>query len=234
MATGFEGFRQVGEFAQPRGLIRTVRNPMDKATIVSIYPKDIYDVKHTTQPSKYYIKGGSFEKPSLTVVGPASWWRDVDPDQPMLEVPVAATQVAHSLIVDYIQGFLACDMEDNRPGLFFIPGEITLKVLQSEYALKLKEAYDKQRNWYALLLRLADSLWARSNGNPLAIWDEMRMAARELGLDNRPWLKLDVQVEMTRCFACGSLRNPEFPICPTCKNIDTTHPRAGEIKLAAG
>jgi hypothetical protein len=48
------------------------------------------------------------------------------------------------------------------------------------------------------------------------------MAARELGLDNRPWLKLDVQVDMVRCFACGSLRNPEFPICATCKNIDMT------------
>jgi hypothetical protein len=44
MSSGFEGLRQSRRIYSARGLIRTVRNPMDKATIVSIYPKDIYDV----------------------------------------------------------------------------------------------------------------------------------------------------------------------------------------------
>lgn len=226
--------RQVGEFMIQRPMIRTVRNPLDKATIVSIYPRPVDDEKVTIFPGKFHLEPGKYDNPSVTVVGPSSWWRDIDMEQPLLEIPVSAVMIAQSIITDYCNGYLACDMSTQMPGLFFILGEVTQEEVKARYKLKLAEAKTKQDAWYRTLLRLGDSLWARSNGNPLVIWDEMRMAARELGQDNRPWLRLDVQAEFTRCFACGSLRNPEFPICPTCKNIDMSHPRAKDIKLAAG
>lgn len=228
------GARQVGEFIQPRPMIRTLKNPMDKATIVSIYPKEINEVKETIQPGKFHIPKGTYSDPAVIVVGPSSWWRDIDIEQPMLEIPVSAVSIAQSVIVDYCNGLLACDMADNMPGLFFVPGEIAKEKIVSDYRLKLAETKNKQDNWFRILVRLANGLWARSNGNPLVIWDEMRMAANELGLESVPWLKMEVQMNLVRCFACGSLRNPEFPICPTCKNIDMSHPRAKDIKLAAG
>jgi len=70
-----------------------------------------------------------------------------------------------------------------------------------------------------MLVKLADSLWARSNGNPLAISDSMRTAAKELNLE-KDWMKDFRMVETVRCKACGSLLNPMFPVCPTCKAIN--------------
>jgi hypothetical protein len=232
-AENFQGFRQVGEFAQPRSMIRTVRNPLDKATIVSIYPKTIDEKKETLFPGRWVIPAGRYDAPSVTVIGTSSWWRDIDLEQPLLEIPVSAVQIAQSIIVDYCNGFLACNMADLMPGFFFIPGELTLAQVKKDYSMKLAEAKFKQDAWFAMLIKIANSLWARSNGNPLVIWDEMRMAARELGKEDVPWLKMDVQMNLVKCFACGSLRDPLFPICPACKNIDMDHPRAKDIKLAA-
>jgi hypothetical protein len=227
------GARQVGEFMQPRSLVRSIRNPMDKATIVSIYPREINDVKETIQPGKFKLPPGSFETPSITIVGPSSYWRDIDVEQPLLEIPVSATQIAESIITDYCNGYLAVSIGDAMPGLFYVPGALTIKEIKDKYSLDLTQAKFRQDKWYNILIRLADSLWARGNGNPLVIWDEMRMAARELGRD-KPWLK-DFQLqEMVRCFACGQMRNPDFPICQFCKNVDMSHPRAKDIKIAQG
>jgi len=230
--SGLEGFRQVGEFGRPRQMIRTIRNPLDKATIVSIYPKEINEVKETLFPGKFHVPLGRYSNPSVSVIGPSSWWRDVDVEQPLLEIPVSSVQIAQSIIVDYCNGFLGCNMADLMPGLFFIPGEFTVAQIKKDYSIKLAEAKFKQDAWFAVLIRLANSLWARSNGNPLVIWDEMRMAARELGKEDVPWLKMDVQMQLVKCFACGSLRDPAYPICPSCKNVDMTHPRAKDIKIA--
>jgi hypothetical protein len=93
------------------------------------------------------------------------------------------------------------------------------------------EVKNKQDNWFRLLLKLADALWARSNNNPLVIWDEMRIAARELGAD-KAWTKDFQLVDLIKCFACGGLRNPQFPVCPTCKVVDPNHPLAKDLKFA--
>jgi hypothetical protein len=204
---------------------------MDKATIVSVFPKEINEEKVTIFPSKFHIPAGTYKEPAVVVVGPSSWWRDIDPDQPMLEIPVSAVQIAQSVIVDYCNGMLGCDMSTAMPGMFFIPGEYEKKDVVDRYKAQLGEAKIKQDNWYKTLIKLADALWARTNGNPLVIWDEMRLAARELGLD-KIWIRDYQNVEMVKCFACGSLRNPEFPICPVCKNVDQSHPRAKDIKTA--
>lgn len=214
----------VGEFPNlsqvNRRTIKGPVNPMDKTTIVSIYPNEIIETKPTLQPSRFVIPAGSFEKPSITVVGPSSWWREIDMDQPLLEIPVSSVQIADSVVKDYCNGLLGCDMAGAQPGMFYIPGEHDLAGVQKNYKHELDGALQRQKNWYSNLIRLADSLWARSNGNPLAISDLMRLAAKELGLE-KDWLKdFKFSETMARCKACGSIRNPMFPVCPTCKAID--------------
>jgi len=226
------GFRQVGEFIPQRQMIRSVRNPLDQATIVSIFPKEINEVKETIQPGKFHIPKGSYEEPAVVTVGPSSWWRDIDVDQPMLEITNSAVVIAQSIIVDYSNGLLGCDMGSSMPGLFFIAGEVSKLDVILKYKMKLAEAKVKQDNWYRILAKIADSLWARSNGNPLVIWDEMRLAAQELGLDSKPWIKDFQSIELIRCFACGVLRNPDFPICSACRVIDSNHPLAKGLKFA--
>jgi hypothetical protein len=214
----------VGEFPNLNNINRrTIKgpvNPMDKTTIVSIYPNEIIETKPTLQPSRFIIPPGSFEKPSITVVGPSSWWREIDMDQPLLEIPVSSVQIADSVVKDYCNGLLGCDMSSAQPGMFYIPGEHDIVSVQKNYKHELDGALQRQKNWYSNLIRLADSLWARSNGNPLAISDLMRLAAKELGLE-KDWLKdFKFSETMARCKACGSIRNPMFPVCPTCKAID--------------
>lgn len=194
-------------------------NPLDKATIVSVYPSPIDEVKHTIQPGKFHIDAGSESKPSLLVVGPSSWWREIDEEMPLIELPNNAIQIADSIVRDFCNGMIECNMDNAMPGLFFIPGELTIEVIKENYKTALKTAIDKQRNWFNLLVTTADKDWAKYNGNPRSISDLQRMAATELGLLDRGWMKSTVNAAQVKCVACGNLRNPEYPICPTCNRI---------------
>lgn len=202
-----------------RRTIRAPVNPLDKSTVVSIFPKYILERKYTIQPGIFEILPGSYEKPSILVVGPSSWWKEIDENQPLLEIPHSSIQIADSIVKDYCNGIVACDMAENMPGLFYIPGEIGLEELKMKHQKELDTANSKQRNWYTALVRMADALWSRSNGNPLTISDEMKLAARDLNLVNKEWLKDSQIMELVRCIACGHLKNPNYPICSNCKAI---------------
>lgn len=224
------------EFTAPsmnkRRAIRAQVNPMDKCTIVSIFPREITEEKLTVYPNRWTIPAGTMENPGVLVVGSSSWWKDYDFEQPLLEIVNSSIQIADSVIKDYCNGMLGCNMSDSMPGLFFVLGEHSAIEIKLKFKKKLEEMNEKQNNWYRILVRIADSLWSRTQGNPLAIWDEMRLAARSLNLNDKPWLKDYQQAELTRCNACGGMRNPLYPICPVCKSIDMTHPEAKSLKFA--
>lgn len=202
-----------------RRTIRAPVNPLDKSTIVSIFPRLIEEKKHTIQPGVFVIQPGTYDTPSTLVVGGSSWWKEIDENQPLLEIPHSSIVVADSVVRDYCNGLIACDMADNMPGLFFIPGAITPFELKKVHKDKLDAAETKQKNWFHSLVRMADSLWAGSNGNPLAISEEMKMAARNLNLLNKEWLKDSQIMDLVRCVACGHLKNPAYPVCSNCKAI---------------
>lgn len=208
-------------------------NPKDKTTIVSIFPKDIIEFKHTITPGRFEIKAGSYDNPSILVVGPSSWWREIDEDQPLLEIPNHSVQVADSVVMDYCVGVMGYSPEAAKPGLFYIAGEEkTANEVKRDFRGTLDKARAQQTAWYNALIRLADSLWSRSNGNPLAISDDMRLAARETGQTVKDWMKDHRMSEMVRCESCGSLKNPEYPVCMTCRAIDKSHPKAKDLKFA--
>lgn len=228
MVGQFPGFNEIN-----RRTIRGPVNPLDKSTIVSIYPKEIDEVKHTIQPGRFIIQPGSVKNPTVLVVGPSSWWREIDETQPLLEIPVSSIQVADAVVKDYCNGIFGCNMDTAMPGLFYIPGNYPVKEIKEMFSKELNKARIRQENFWQQLIKLADSLWARSNGNPLAISDDMRLAAREMNLqETKDWMKDFKMMEMSRCFACGSLKNPQYPICATCRVIDSNHPLAKEIKFA--
>lgn len=214
---------------------RTIRgpvNPMDKATVVSIYPNEIDEIKHTISPGRFIIPAGTYERPAILVVGPSSWWREMDHEQPLLEIPTSSIQIAEAIVKDWSNGILACNMADTMPGIFYVMGEQTVVSIKKSYQHELDKAKVHQQNWFSALIKLADALWARSNGNPLAISDTMRMAAKEMNLTVKDWMKDFRMVDMVRCFACGSLKNPQFPVCATCRAIDPEHAVANNIKFA--
>jgi hypothetical protein len=224
---GFPGWNAIN-----RRTTRASVNPMDRATIVSIFPLEINETKCTLQPSVFSVPAGTYEKPSILVVGPSSWWREIDPEQPLLEIPVASILIADSVVRDYCVGLLGCDMGDSMPGLFYVPGEITFVEIKTKHKNLLEIANRKQNKWFEYLVKQADIDWARTQGNPLAINQLSKMAASSLGIEDRDWLKGYRQVNMVRCAGCGAMKNPTFPICPTCKLIDHNHPEAKNFKFA--
>lgn len=222
------GFPSLREMA--RKTVRGEVNPLDKSTVVSIYPRPINFENVTLTPGRWYLEAGSPEKPAIMVIGPSSWWKDVGPDEPLIEIPVSSVQVANSLCRDYLNGLFACNMGDTMPGLFFVPGAFTLKELREQYGELLRLALKHQSNYYRALIKFGDSLWARSNGNPLVINDEMRLAARTLGAQDKDWMRDHINVGMVPCFACGEFKNPEYAICKACHSIDPDHPKAKYIQ----
>lgn len=213
-----------------RRTIRAPVNPMDKATIVSIFPKDVKQINPTIQPGYFHIPAGSYENPSIIVVGPSSWWREIDEEQPLLEIPNSAIQVADSIVKDYCNGLLGYSNGVAQPGMFYVPGEYNLKGIKENFMGLLIKAKSQQDEYWKSLVRLADALWARTNGNPLCIADDMRTAAKELNLQNKDWMADFSAMSMVSCPACGTMVRPGFPVCPNCKNIvDKT--RAEELGI---
>jgi len=201
---------------------RTIRgpvNPLDKSTVVSIFPKRIDELKHTLQPGRFIIEPGTYDKPAILTVGPSSWWRELDEQQPLLEIPVSSIQIAESIVVDYCNGLLASNMSDCMPGLFIVPGAVDSDKVKKDYKGLLDKARDNQNRWYRELVKIADNLWSRTNGNPLAIGDDMRLAAQELRIEDKPWMQDFKTMTLVNCPACGQLRNNSFPVCANCKTI---------------
>lgn len=203
-------------------VLRAPTNPLDRSTIVSIYPKRIEETKHTLFPGLFIIEPGTYTNPSVLIVEPSSWWKDVsmgDERVPPLEIPVASIRVADSVIKDYCSGLLGCEMGSVMPGLFMVPGAFTVAEIQKNNKNLVDAANLKQRAWFQVLVNMADVLWARTNGNPLCIADDMRLAARELEYKDKPWMQNYQHMELKNCPACGTLRNSNFPICANCKTI---------------
>lgn len=210
---GFPGFNVF------RRVIRGEINPLDKSTVVSIYPRPIYETKPTIQPGNFRIEAGSYDNPAVLVVGPSSWWKEIDDEQPLLEIPVSSVQIAKSIVVDYCNGLLGSNANDCMPGFFFIPGDWTPLKIKTEKKKELDRALTAQKKWYTALCHIADVNWARTNGNPLSIGDDMRLAAQELGLTGKEWIKDFHDVKRERCIACGTLNNETVVVCPNCKVI---------------
>lgn len=211
--------RVVGEFPiQNKRTIRSVHNPLDKSTIVSIYPKEIHEIKPTIQPGKFVIPAGNYEKPGILVIGPSSWMKELEHNQPLLEIPQNSMIMADSIIKDYCNGLLGFS-SDSMPGLFFIPGQKSLFDIKKEHRDLLDVAQVRQNNWYTGLVQEADKLWARSNGNPTSISDDMRMAAQELQLKDKAWMQDFNTLELKNCPACGFMRNSNYPVCSNCHYV---------------
>lgn len=213
---GFPGLN-----AHRRRTIRAPSNPLDLSTVVSIYPKLIDERKPTIQPGRFIIKPGTVESPSLLVVGPSSWWKEIDEEQPLLEIPNSSIQVADSIVKDYCSGLLGYSAVDSGPGVFWAPGEFkTITDFKKVHLEKFNSAVARQKRYYENLVKLADSLWARTNGNPLTISDDMRLAAKELQLTKqKDWMQDFVTLGQTNCPACGHLVNPTYPVCGNCHNV---------------
>ena len=216
-----------------RKAIQSPVNPNDLSTIVSIYNKIIREIRPTVFPGQFFIPPGSPEKPSSIVVGPSVWWHNINLDMPPIEVVNNSIQIAESITRDWANGLLAANPPDIMPGVFWVPGKYTVKEVREKFPSEFEKAIKKQKRWYSALIELGDAAWARSGGNPMAISEDMRIAAREMNIMDKDWMKNFQALSKDQCFACGSLKDPGFPVCPTCKAIDPEHPKAKNLQFAS-
>ena len=215
---GFAGFNM------PQKISRLPKNPIDKCTIVSVYPREIVEIKHTISPPKYVIPAAPENGYSLLVVESAIWLKEMPDDAPLQEMYVGSMILAQSIITDYSNGLFAAGA-GRGPGLFFIPGAYDKKSIKLyvtpdmvTFSDLLKRANDMQRNWYTTLITQTNAVWARSNGNPLCVSEDAKLAARELNI-NPDWMQDFKLINMSNCQACGTIVNPSYPICPNCKAV---------------
>lgn len=216
------------------GARRTVQrmpvNPLDKCTIVSVYPKEIIEIKNTVFPGTFVIAAAPEDDISILVVGSSSWYKEMEENQPFLEIPNSSIQMAESIIKDWAIGLPGCNMGDAMPGLFFVPGAFIKEEIKKKFPAEIIAARAKQNGYWKELVKLADVMWARTNGNPLSVSDEARTGATKLGLKDKAWMSDLFSYEKIACKACGQLVNPNFPVCANCKTI-INEARAKELGL---
>lgn len=200
---------------------RRPKNPLDKCTIVSVYPREIIDYKPTAFPQTHRIEGATDNDFSITVVEQASWFKEMEEGQPFLEIPIPSTEVARAFIQDYVNGLPEYVPDSAAPGLFFVLGaHDKTTILKTEgFKEKLAAARERQKQWFLRIIQLADKDWARTNGNPRSISDISRLAAEKTGIKDKSWMQDFQAIEKSACPACGNFINPVFPVCPNCKTV---------------
>ncbi len=203
-----------------RKLHRAPVNIMDKTTIVSIFPKNVTSLNYTLFPGDFTVPKGTYEKPGILVVGPSSWWKEMeDLNQEPFEVTVGSISVADSIIRDWMGGLVGCDMATAMPGIFYVNGEKTVELVKKEFKAQLDLALVKQKKYYETLIQFADVSWINYQGHPRSISEDMKLAATELQIKDKPWMKDFTDFKLQDCPACGHLRNPNYPVCANCKTV---------------
>lgn len=194
-------------------------DPNDKSTVVSIYPRVLFDRKVSLFPGVFKVEPGYANAPATLTLGPSHWMLNIPLEDRSIAYPVSSYRVATAFVQDKIKAF-HCYTPDAMPGVFVLHGVHDSIAVLKNNVKEIKEAAEKQKRWYEALVKEADVLWARTNGNPLAISNDARLAAEQLQLgEGKTWMQDFKTLQMTNCPACGVLRNGNFPICGNCRTI---------------
>jgi hypothetical protein len=190
------------------------------ATIVSLVPLPISEKKPGLYPGQFDIPGADDDDVEVLVVGISKHYTYLDSDRGSITQENPPAKVARSIVNDYIQDSLMVD-ESAHPGLFYVMGKHTKEEVKEKFPEKIKEARDKQYEWFKRLVVAADDMWAKDRRH-VAITNMQRVAARVLGLD-KEWKaipKPDVNAPvMQKCPACFAVTHPQQIVCAACNCI---------------
>lgn len=193
---------------------------MESATLISICPCTIREQKPIL-PSEFYLDKGSFEKPTILLVGKGindiyvgEGRGQAGPERSVIRVPVEADVIAAAVVVDWIEAQYGIILPDAIPGFFWMPGHVTV----ASIGTKLIEANEHQNLWFKNLVKLADDDWNKFRQHK-TISDIQRYACNSLKLE-RPWL-LDNEIVMalSECPSCFEKVNPKAIVCSHCQYV---------------
>ena len=204
------------------------KNPADKATIISIFPKRIIELKYTIFPGRFEIPAainGEFE---LLVISSSSYYKASTIEKmPPTEIQVNSAALAQSIVDDYLSAIWLSSKGVRSPGIFWIPGAFNKKnifdYIHSDgktFQHMLDAAREGQKLWFLEMVNAADELWARSNGNPRAIPEDSRLAAEFLQVSHqKAWMSNTIASNLSNCPACGEMINLNYPVCKFCHAV---------------
>jgi len=203
------------------------RNPADKATIVSVFPKEIDEVKPTIFPRRFIIPAAVKDDFSLLVIEGASFFRPSVTSNIPMEIPINAMSLAESIINDYLNSTWLVSRGNRCPGVFFVLGEfnkITIQKYKSPEGKTFAELLEHhraiQKAWFIEVMNAADAFWASTGGNPRSIPEDARIAAELMGLEKtKPWMANVVASQLENCKSCGEMINVTYPVCRYCHAI---------------
>ena len=193
---------------------------MDSATLVSIVPCSIREQKPIL-PSEFFLEAGSYEKPSILLVGKGlndiyvgEGRGQAGPERSVIRVPVEADVIAAAIVVDWMEAQYGVVLPDAKPGFFWVPGHVTVASLAKE----LDQAQAHQVLWFKNLVRLADDDWNKFRQHK-TISDIQRYACNALKLE-RPWL-LDNEIvqALSECPSCFEKVHPKAIVCSHCQLV---------------
>jgi len=197
-----------------------------KVTLVSTLPFRLEEPKPGLIPSHFSVPAA--EKGSISVLIIEDGFHQMlipmsDPKAPPMRIPDSGESIAKSVIDDFIGACIAIGYEKQEngavatPGLFFVPGALTVKEILTKHAAEVAQAQKNTNAWFQRLVVLADDEWQRTRQFKL-ITKLQRIACRHLGLE-KEWSQ-DVLLRSSGvCWACKSPINPEAIICTACKAI---------------
>lgn len=184
-------------------------------TIVSIMPFPFQDNKPGLTPGDFQLRKGSPQIPSMLVVKEAKI-RMMDQNFKYFPMDVDLGLVAADVCNGYNQAQIGYG-PDAMPGLFHVKGEYTnVDQLKKDHAAAIATADKRQRNWFEILVKIADDDWAVTPQHRV-ISDLQRLAARYLNMQ-RAWVDADVATNQ-RCPACMTVVSDAAAVCFACKAI---------------
>jgi hypothetical protein len=194
------------------------------ATIISLLPYSLTELKSGLNPNEYIINKAEGDKFGLTII-PNNVHYLINPDLlsdakevRQIKVPVPAIEVAQSIISDYISALLAVDPPEAAPGLIAVRGDYTdRKEVNKTFFAELMQARSCQNRWFQNLVDIADDTWSKTR-SPLGISSLERFAGKSLEL-KRDWINPTADELLTKCPVCQSSVNPGALKCIACNHI---------------
>jgi hypothetical protein len=186
------------------------------ATLISVYPFDIYEQKPAIYPGTFYIPAAK-DGPTSLIIGEAFHFVD-RVDAPPLRIRVLPQELAKSIVYDWTTAAIGVDIEEDViPGLFYVNGAHENSVIEVLFANEINAAKARQRKWFIELVKIADDDWSRYHKHTV-ISDIQRYAVKELNLE-REWSIIVQEQALKLCPACKSTTLPGAVVCSSCKAV---------------
>lgn len=194
-----------------------VKKSMANCTIISLLPYPVRETKPNIYPGYFQIPSAKETGVAVLPIGESVHAiESAYKGQPNIRVVESPKVIAAAIVHDFLESQLAIE-PDAQPGFFFVEGHYTVEEAKKTFPARIKEAEEFQKNWFVVLVRIADDDWEKTHQHKF-ISDIQRYAAKYLNL-NREWIQVTVDNAMDVCPLCKELVRQDAIVHSICGYI---------------